>query len=98
MEGGLEDGIDGGEERLHHVVEHVAEADGGQDTEHGSFFDGVGGLYCLLCDGLSAHSGLSPQPLIFMLAFLSTSWLSRIGHSLSRTVGIPKTGRVSLIA
>jgi hypothetical protein len=34
----------------------MAEADSRQDTEHGSFFGCVGGVYCLLRYGLSAHS------------------------------------------
>ena len=86
MEGCFEDGVDRGEERLHHVVEDVAEADGRQDAEHGFLFGCGGRICCLLCDGLSAHSLLSPHPLIVMLAILSASLLSRTRHSLSRTV------------
>src|SRR5260370_42290621 len=86
MEGCVEDGIDGGQQRLHHVVEHMEEADSRQHTEHGSFFGGVGGVYCLLRDGLSAHSGFLRNLFIVMLAILSNSLLSRTGHSLSRTV------------
>jgi hypothetical protein len=33
VKGAFEDGIDGGQERLHEVVEQVADADREQDTE-----------------------------------------------------------------
>jgi hypothetical protein len=57
MERCFEDGIDRRQQRLHHVVEHVAEADSREHTKHGFFFGCVGGIYCLLRDSLSAHSG-----------------------------------------
>ena len=46
VEGGFEDGIDGGQERLHHVVEEVAEAGGGEDAEECAGLGGGSG-----CDG-----------------------------------------------
>ena len=54
MVGSLEDRIDGGDDRLHHVVEQMAEADGGQDAEGGGFGvvgwagEGCGGHLLLL--------------------------------------------------
>jgi hypothetical protein len=44
--GGLEDRINGGDDGLHHVVEEMAEGDGGEDAESGGFGragDGEGG-------------------------------------------------------
>lgn len=38
VEGALENRVHGGEQRLHHVVEHVADADGAEDSEEGLLF------------------------------------------------------------
>ncbi len=54
VEGCLEDGIDGGQQRLHHVVEEMTEADGGEDAEEGLGFGG-GGTCSGIRDSLRAH-------------------------------------------
>ncbi len=59
MEGAFEDGVDGGQERLHHVVEEVAEAGGGEDTDECSGLRRGGGRlsfegWCL-AHGLRVH-------------------------------------------
>jgi hypothetical protein len=65
MEGRFEDGVDGGQQRLHHIVKHVTEADRGEYAEHGLFLGDVSGLFCLLRDGLRAQSGFSKNLFIW---------------------------------
>jgi len=58
VEVSLEDGVDGGEQRLDHVVDHVAETDGGEDAKHGGVLGGCGS-FDLLGFGGDDHGGNS---------------------------------------
>jgi hypothetical protein len=57
MKRGLQNRVDGGQQRLHRVVQQMTETGGCQHPENGCAFDQAGGFDLIICDALRSHAG-----------------------------------------